>query len=241
MATVLLSSATSYYFGNDWQVMLADFDVSEFHASEFYRRRGEFSKWEADRIDALQSSVVELLRKWQIKHSAALVVNDDYRRSFVETGFNKSIPPAIRSWKKPYLAAFRHTVLDLREYADHQPRGCYIVPMFDNCQEFMGQAREDYDQRNVDGKLGRMQISTTRREYVQLQAADFFAWEYRVNAERCLATGERNPGPVLEALKEHMFGAKLWTFDFLEYLRERVQAVNKGIDPETIPTPNTPP
>jgi len=240
MATVLMSNATSYHLGNDWQAMLEDFAVGEFHANDFYRGRGEFRGWTEDRKDELRSAIIELLRKSQVKHSSALVVNDDYRRSFVETGFNESIRPAVNKWKKPYLIAFQHTVGDLRERADYEPKGCYIVPTFDNCQEFMGQAREDYDKRNADGKLGGMHVLTGRHEYVQMQAADLFAWEYRVYAERYIANRQLDPGRVLEALREHSFGAKLWSLDFLEYLRRRVAATNNGVDPATISMPKSP-
>ena len=104
----------------------------------------------------------------------------------------------------------------------------------------MGQAREYYDHRNADGKLGGMQILTNRQEYVQMQAADLFAWEYRIYAERYIDSRQRNLGRVLEALQEHSFGAKLWSLDYLEYLRQRVEAVNRGINPETVPIPKAP-
>src|ERR1017187_6934357 len=235
MATVLLDYGSSYYFGNDWQAMLRDFSVSAFHACDFHGRRGEF-RWSDDRHTAFEHAAITLFQKWQVKHFAVLVANEDYKRSFVDTGFHKTLRPATGKWKKPYLQAFQHTVLDLREYADHQPKGYYIIPVFDRCQEFMGQARKDYERKNKDGKLGRMQVSITR-EYVQLQAADFFAWEYRVNAERCIATGHHEPGQVLEALHEHMFGAKLWSFEFIDYLRRRVEAVYRGVDPESVSSP----
>jgi hypothetical protein len=56
----------------------------------------------------------------------------------------------------------------------HQPKGHYIIPVFDDSQEFMGQARHYHAEKNKDEKLGRMRVSNTR-EYVQLQAADFLA------------------------------------------------------------------
>jgi hypothetical protein len=235
MATIVLCHFSSYYFGNDWQSMLMDFSISEFHARDFHGGRGQF-RWTDSRRSEFQQAVVNLFLKWEVKHSAVVVLHNDYRRAFVDTGFHKVLRPAIRSWKKPYLQAFQHTVLDLRHYADHQPKGHYIVPVFDFCQEFMGQAQHDYAERNKDAKLGNMHVSNTR-EYVQLQAADFLAWEYRVNAERSIRTGERNAGPVLSALQHHMFGAKIWSYAFLEYLRRRVEAVNSGIDPDSIPGP----
>ena len=233
MATILLGSTSSFFFGNDWLTLLGGFGVKEFHASDFHRRQGEFLRWNRDRCSELQRAIIGLFLKWQIKHSCVLVEHSGYRRSFVDTGFHKTLRPAVRKWKKPYFQAFQHTVSNLREYADHQPRGVYITPVFDDCQEFMGHARADYARKNKDGKLGQMQVSTTG-VYIQLQAADFLAWEYRVDAERCITTLERNPGPVLEALREHMFGAKVWSFEFLDYLRRRVEAVVAGVDPESI-------
>lgn len=215
--------------------MLRSFNVREFHARDFHRRAGEFTGWDQERQAAFQSATIELFRKWRVKHSATLVTNDDYQRSFVNTGFHNSLRPTIRKWKKPYLLSFQHTILDLREYAGHQPKGHYIVPVFDNCQEFMSQARQYYEEKNADGRLGRMLVPRTRREYVQLQAADFLAWEYRVNVERSIATGQQLRGSVLEALEEHMFGAKLWSFDYLEHLRKRVEAVSAGTDPDSVP------
>lgn len=238
MATILVSHESSYYFGNDWRRMLAEFGVTEFHAADFYGRRNEFSRWPAERTAAMQSAIIKLLQKWEVRHSAALVTNDDYKRSFVETGFNRTIVSAPRKWMKPYLTAFQHTVIDLREFADYQLKGTYIVPVFDNCQEFMAQAREFYDQRNADGKLGQMQVAS-QREYVQIQAADFFAWEYRIRVEDSLAARRPEPGPVLEAVRKYHFGARLWSFDYLEHLRQRIDAVNSGIDPETLSAPDS--
>jgi hypothetical protein len=234
MATIILCSVSSYFFGNDWRALLEDFGLKEFHASDFYRRQGEFRQWHDDRCRDLELAITGLFLKWQIKHCCALVEHDGYKRSFVDTGFHKTLRPAIRKWKKPYLQAFQDTVSNLREYADHQPKGIYITPVFDDCQEFMGQARADYAQKNSDGKLGQMYVSRTR-EYVQLQAADFLAWQYRVDVERCITRRESNPGPVLAALLEHMFGAKVWSFEFLDYLRRRVEAVISGVDPESVP------
>jgi hypothetical protein len=235
MASIVLCQFSSYYFGNDWQRLLTEFGVTEFHACDFYGHRRDF-RWIADRRNEFQNAVVRLFLKWEIKHSAVLVVHADYKRSFVDTDFHKTLVPAISKWKKPYFQAFLNTISNLREYADHQPKGHYIIPVFDNCQEFMGQARQDYAEKNKDGKLGRMQVSNTG-EYVQLQAADFLAWEYRVQAERYIQTNERDDGPVLSALKNHAFGAKIWSYDFLDYLRKRVEAVNNGSDPELIPEP----
>ncbi len=132
------------------------------------------------------------------------------------------------------MSAFQDTVLDLREYADHQSKGQYIIPVFDDCKEFMGQAKVDYAKKNMDRKLGSMHVSNMR-EYVQLQAADLLASEYRTCAETLIKSGELKPGRVLEALQEHQFHAKMWDFEHLDYLRRRVEAVNNGIDPETAP------
>lgn len=239
MATILVSSTTSYYFANDWEEMLVRFSLSEFHSSEFNGRRGEFEGWTDDRRRDLQAAIIGLLLKWQVKHSAALVPNAVFKQSFVETKFNETIAPAKSKWKKPYLLAFQHTVADLREYTDQQPEGSYIIPTFDNCQEFMNQARQYYEQRNGDGKLGKMHVRKARREYVQLQAADFLVWQYRVMAEHFIKTGDRDPGPILGPLKNNMFRARLWSRGYLDYLRERVDAVRSGLDPETVPAPDT--
>jgi len=237
MATLLISNSSSYYFGNAWDEMLKRFGVSEFHATDFHRRRGEFEHWAEERCSDLGSAIVELLLRWQVKHSAALVENAGYVQSFVETGFSKGIKPAVNKWKKPYLLAFQHTVADLREYADDQDAGVFITPVFDNCQEFMSQATQYYEKRNADGRLGRMHVVGSRGEYVQLQAADFLCWEYRVHAEEFLKTGNLLPNPALGAVRAHTFGAKLWSFKYLEYLRARVEAANSGGDPESIAMP----
>ena len=100
----------------------------------------------------------------------------------------------------------------------------------------MGQAQQDYANFNKDGKLGRMYVSNTR-EYVQLQAADFLVWEYRVGMERKLSAGDRALNRVMESLLPHMFMAKIWTFEDLEYLRKRVEACAEGRDPDTVEAP----
>lgn len=236
MATILLSHSSSYYLGNDWQVLLNEFGLGAFHASDFHGRRDELKR-DQRRRDAFSTRVVELLTKWEVKHSAVLVPNTEYQKSFVKTEFHRTIKPASNKWKKPYLHAFIGTVLDLREYADHQPQGTYITPVFDRCQEFMGQAVSDYRDRNKDGKLGNMQVSDSRT-HVQLQVADFIAWEYRVSAEAYIQTGNRAPGSTLRSLVQHGFGAKVWRFEDVEYLRLRVEAVQAGVDPDTITAPS---
>lgn len=235
MATILLSHSSSYYFGLDWENLLNKFGLGEFHATDFHGRRDEL-RWDENGRRAFIDSVVELFNKWEVKHSAVLVPNTEYKQSFVGTGFHKTIVPATRKWKKPYLHAFMGTVLALREYADHQPRGAYITPIFDRCQEFMGQASSDYCDRNRDGKLGTLQVSDSRT-HVQLQAADFIAWEYRVSAEAYVDTRDHRPTSTLASLLQHGFGARVWRFDDLEYLRLRVEAVQAGIDPDSITEP----
>jgi len=76
--------------------MLARFWLTEFHATDFHGRLGAFSKWNDKQAAELEMEAVRLLDKWEVKHSAALVVNDDYEKSFVETGFNKKIVPACQ-------------------------------------------------------------------------------------------------------------------------------------------------
>ncbi|MGA8026552.1 MAG: DUF3800 domain-containing protein [Bryobacteraceae bacterium] len=235
MGTILLSHSSSYYFGNDWKTLLKKFGLREFHATDLHGRRDEL-RWDEKGRLAFIDGVVELFNKWEVKHSAVLVPNTEYQQSFVETGFHRTIRPAISKWKKPYLHAFMGTTLALRECADHQQRGVYITPIFDRCQEFMGQALSDYRDRNKDGKLGNMQVSDSRA-HVQLQAADFITWEYRVNAEAYVRTGKYEVGPTLASLLQHGFGAKAWRFEDLEYLRLRVEAVQADIDPDSIPEP----
>lgn len=236
MTTVLLGGTESFYFGNDWQSALDKFGINQFHASDFHGSRGEFRDWDGSRKAELESAIVELLLKWKVKHSTAFVVNDHYRESFVKTGLHKAVQ-AARNWKQAYPLAFRHTVGDLRQYSEDQDPGHYVVPVFDRCQEFVGESREYYNSRNADGKLGGMHVATAD-EYVQIQAADFLVWEYRVNAERCIETGDRDPGPVLGQLQQHIFSSKIWTLDYLEYLRERVCAAISGGDPETVRLPS---
>ena len=180
MAGILLCDVASWYFANDWTTMLNGFGVSEYHASDFHGRRGDFKGWGDAKAADFEECAVNLCLKWEVKHGAVGVPRDDFKRSFEDTGFHKRLRPAVSKWKKPYLQGFQHMVADLRKYADHQPKGVYIRPIFDRCQEFMGQAQQDYNDINRDGKLGRMYVSDTR-EFVQLQAADFLAWEYRVD------------------------------------------------------------
>ena len=239
MCTILLSYSSSFYFGIDWQRVLDASAIEEFHATDFYRRAGVFKGWSQTQCNTVERDLIDLFLRWEVKHSAICISTDAYQRSFVETRFHKRIRPVVRKWKQPYLVAFQTTVLNLREYSDHQPTGCFISPVFDRCQEFMAQAREFYDQRNHDGKLARMQQPTERNQFVQLQAADFLAWHYRKRAQDHLSTGSKDLGPVLGALEEHMFGAKMWTFDALDYLRKRVEAVNAGNDPDMVPIPSS--
>jgi hypothetical protein len=55
--------------------------------------------------------------------------------------------------------------------------------------------------------------------------------------ERRITTGNRTPNWVMEALLPHMFDAQMWTFDYLEYVRKRVEAIERGEDPECIEAP----
>ncbi len=182
MAGVLMCGVTQYHFANDWAALLKQYALREFHATDFHHRRKEFLGWSDDQALRFRDAIIDLLLRWDVKHTGVAIPVADYQRSFVETGFNKSLVPAISKWKKPYLPAFQHVISDLRSYAVHQPAAHLIHPVFDQCQEFMGQAKADYSTRNKDGRLGTMFVSNTR-EYVQLQAADFLVWEYRVGVE----------------------------------------------------------
>jgi len=231
MATILVCHTSSYYFANDWQSMLADFGVTIFHATDFYSPRNQFAGWGRDRCEAFSDAILGLLRRWQVKNSVVIVEKAGYQKAFVESGFHRMIKPAIVKWTKPYLEAFLNTVLDLREYAPHQTG--YITPVFDDCQEFIPQARQEYRQKNRDGRLGIMHVSTTR-DHVQLQAADFIAFEFRRVAQRYLETRKIERGFVFEALAEHNFSARIWDHRKLDWLRRRVEAIEQGFDPDTV-------
>ena len=73
------------------------------------------------------------------------------------------------------------------------------------------------------------------RDSITLLSEVSHASEYRTCAETLIKSGELKPGRVLEALQEHRFHAKMSSFEYLDYLRRRVEAVNNGIDPETVP------
>jgi hypothetical protein len=227
MAGLLLCHVSSYHFANEWTALMRDFGVVTYHASDFHRRQGEFVSWKEERCTEFENAILQLLLKWEIRHSGVAIIKDDYERAFADTGFHKLLKPAVTKWKKPYLEAFQHVVADLRTYAEHQPRGHYITPVFDRCQEFIGQAEQDYAARNKDGKLGRMYVSTTR-EYVQLQAADFLVWEYRVAQERRIASGDKAPTSVMDALMPNMFLAKVWSYDYLDTSESALKHISKA-------------
>ncbi|MGJ5819083.1 DUF3800 domain-containing protein [Paludibaculum fermentans] len=233
MAGVYLSHSSSCYFAFDWMKLLKQFDIPEFHASDFHGRRKSFRGWSEARCTDFLEAAIRLLLKWRVKHGGVTISRADFKRSFVDTGFHLRLTPAVTKWKKPYLHAFLHLVHDLREYAGHQARGVRITPVFDECQEFIGQARQEYLLRNKDGKLGALCVGNSQ-SHVQIQAADLIVWEYRRAHERQLQTGQWEVSRVMEPLLPHMFIARTWTFDYLEYLRERVEAEAEGLDPEAV-------
>jgi hypothetical protein len=239
MAGVLMSYRSSYFFGNEWNDLLHSFGVSEYHATKFHGRCGPFAGWSDHQRHDFELAIVHLLVQWDVKHSGVAIIKDDYKRSFVNTGFHRRLVPATRKWRSPYLQAFHHIITDLRTYADHQPRGLLLAPIFDQCQEFIGQAKVDYDRINADRRLGQMIVSNTPK-YVQLQVADFLAWEYRAGLERRLRTGDKCPNLIMQALMPHMFLAQFWPFDYLECLRKRVEAYIEGDDPDGVTLPNSP-
>lgn len=236
MASILLCDLSSYFFANDWAAMLGKFGITGYHATDFHGRRGEFRGWDDCRDTEFRNHAVGLFLKWKVKHHGVGIPRGDFQRSFTDTGFHLLLRPAVAKWKKPYLQAFQHIISDLRAYADHQPRGQYIRPIFDNCQEFLGQAKQDYAAINSDGKLGCMYVANAQ-EYPQLQAADFLVWEYRTHLERRLSTGDRSPNSIMDALSPHMFNAQVWTFEYLEYLRKRTEAVLRCEDPDAVEAP----
>ena len=106
MAVILLSDVASYYFGTDWTRMLVDFGISEYHASDFHGGRGDFRGWTAAQKSAFQKHAVDILLKWRVKHGAVGVPWDDFKRSFAETGFHKTLKPAVAKWKNLIFMPF---------------------------------------------------------------------------------------------------------------------------------------
>jgi Protein of unknown function (DUF3800) len=234
MASILLCDLSSYYFGIDWSKLLKTFGVQEFSATDFHGRRHNFKRWSDAQAEDFRRSAVNLFLKWEVKHGGVVIPIRDFENEFIRTKFHLRLKPATAKWKKPYLFGFYHIVTDLCEYADHQPKGTYIRPIFDNCQEFMGQARTDYARLNKEWKLGEMYVSNAR-DYVQLQAADFMVWEYRVDLERRLKTGESTHSATMIALTPHLFSARIWSLEHLNYYRRRVEACFAGENPEAVP------
>lgn len=150
MTTIFLGGHECLYFGIEWQKMLDTFGLKEFHAQHLHRRKKRVhglgqpkSRWPEGR-DRWTPPEVE---------GQAFDSVPCYRLLRVETRFHTTVP-AARNWKQAYPLAFQHTVADLRECADAQASGQYIVPTFDNSREFIGEARDYYAKRNRDRKLG---------------------------------------------------------------------------------------
>jgi hypothetical protein len=172
-------------FNELWPMALANHDVPYFHMSEMADPKGVFGKWHphedhsAELADFFRG-LADVIRQSRLIGICSLVRTADLQRFNEEHGLNL----------EPYpLAAYGCMLLTARDNLPRMP----ITLVFDNVEKAhskLEKAREyaDSEQKYEPGICDTvvttpLEKPLTWRDAPALQAADFFAWEFRKNHE----------------------------------------------------------
>jgi len=166
--------------GRRWRRALQEESIPEFHAAklENHRRPYDGSSFDADRRAYLQRKFIGLITELPIWGFATFV-------EIEALATNDTALARFMSHREPYTLSFRMAVevmaLEVDGYrVKHEP----IAFVFDQQKQYEGKANEIYDYLSTDGnwplayRLGSISFES-RLHYVELQAADTWAYESR--------------------------------------------------------------
>jgi hypothetical protein len=172
--------STFVELGRQWRLALIDEDIGEIHAARLENRRSPYDRLERDQRDRLQRRFIGLITRLPIWGF----------HSFVELTAHKKYAVALRKqldgYDDPHLFAFRMAVEVMAiEIDDYRVKNEPIAFVFDQHQQHESKARELYDKLSLGDwplahRLGSITFGS-RATYVELQAADLWAYEARKN------------------------------------------------------------
>jgi hypothetical protein len=170
-------------FDTHWPLALAKHNAPHFHMREMADPSGEFAKWlppeeHRDELAAFFSDLAKVISRSRLVAFCSLVRLQDLERFNTEHGL------AL----EPYpLAAYGCMLLVRREYPDFSTE--LIFDHVEKVESKLCKARQYADSDKYEAgdfdKIATLALPKgfTFREIPALQAADFFAWEFRKNHE----------------------------------------------------------
>jgi len=207
-------------FGQEWQAILDEYEVPEFHAKQFWafndygQRVGPYKGWSATKAETFLGKLVGVIDSHKKKiHpiGAVLVVEAFNRLTYNQRRFLTG--GALRDGRfvtsgapsKPYFLAFQSACLGV---AHHAPVGGKAHFAFDLNKNFKGYALDLYSllketDLKVKGRLGEIAFPTGQ-EVVQLQAADLFCYLDYQFCKRKVQNKNEQPDPLLRSVLQGM-------------------------------------
>lgn len=178
VSALLARLPTFVELGRRWRLALAAENIIELHAAQLENRLAPFAELERDQRNRLQRRFIGLI--------TALPVWGFH--AFVELAAHKKHATTLRNYlgryDDPHLLTFRIAIESMAiEVDDYRIRNEPIAFVFDQHQQHENRARELYDKMALGDwplahRLGSLSFGS-RATYVELQAADLWAYEAR--------------------------------------------------------------
>jgi len=211
-------------FAFDWKLLLSSHNLPYFHMKEFSQSRGPFEKWknnEGSRRKFL-SQAADVIHNAVQRACICGVKNEDFTRIRNEYPVSLSSPYALAgrmciAWSNAWC---RHTQPSLSVKYVFEDGGPDKRGLKASIAHYPHAQLPTFEpSRNIAGKRGAI-----RHGLVQLQAADFLAYEIRkfVQDHPKYKTGERNPRISLGLLTHTPADIRLYGYDRLVSLCQAV-------------------
>jgi hypothetical protein len=210
-------------FESRWDSVLTKFGVHVFHASECAHRKNEFCGWSDEKRNDFHAQLTRVINESILVGIGGIVLLSDY---------NSVLPEWAKSEvKHPYYFCFAVMMRTLRQFRKRFLPTEPIDFVFDRKKSFEGVLSGMYDRLrenspNHRGGLGRI-CFRAKDEVIQLQAADYLAYEVRRYAADQFLGSARPTRKTMESLmRDHRLAVGFYDAeDFARYINSRLKAL----------------
>jgi uncharacterized protein DUF3800 len=206
-----------------WKNVLKKFGVQVFHAKECAHRKNEFCGWADEKRNDFHVQLTRVINENILVGIGGVVLLSDY---------NSVLPEwAKREVKHPYYFCFAVMMRTLRQFRERFLPTEPIDFVFDRKKSFEGVLSDMFNHLrdnspNHRGRLGSVSFRA-KDEVIQLQAADYLAYEVRRYAADKFIGSTRPTRKTMESLMEqrHLAVGFYDAEDFEHHVDTRLKAL----------------
>lgn len=218
-------------FDKKWKQMLADANVTCFHASEFVPKKGEFSGWSKEQSDKFIAQALSIINGHVLHGVAMSLLREDYKR--VVALHDKAVPLLFRS--PYYFCTMRcwESGVDWARRYKYDDSIKYIFESGDAHQHDILKAHASTYSDHEAMKFWRFNVGELTfadgAKTTPLQAADFLAYAMYKEQYRLTYTPNEAQRPTIQTFLQIPGTYKYYVEEHLhEYIEEMIEMYRAG-------------